>query len=111
MTESNVQDYISSIAVSKYLKPNLPPWQICVIPILSTGSSAVTRSDEPVPSTSASSSNQSAPAVEEEQQQSTTSESSSVNRQKNSLKPFKMIKKSIRLLYLVCTHIFVFVCV
>lgn len=47
VTEANVQDYISNI-VSKYLPPDLPPWQICVIP-LATNS---TRPDEPIASTS-----------------------------------------------------------
>lgn len=32
VTEINIQDYISNI-VSKYLPPDLPPWQICVIPM------------------------------------------------------------------------------
>lgn len=34
MSESNIQEYISNI-VSKYLPPSLPPWQICIIPIVS----------------------------------------------------------------------------
>lgn len=43
VTESNVQDYISNI-VSKYLPQNLPPWQICVIPI--TNTTAIPRIDD-----------------------------------------------------------------
>lgn len=35
VTETNVQEYISNI-VSKYLPPDLPPWQICVIPMSNT---------------------------------------------------------------------------
>lgn len=42
VTEANVQDYISNI-VSKYLPTNLPPWQICVIPI--TNTTVVTHTD------------------------------------------------------------------
>lgn len=33
VTEANIQDYISNI-VSKYLQVGLPPWQICVIPVV-----------------------------------------------------------------------------
>lgn len=34
VSEANIQEYISNI-VSKYLPPSLPPWQICIIPIIS----------------------------------------------------------------------------
>lgn len=69
MTEANIQDYISNI-VSKYLQVGLPPWQICVIPIVK--SVPLARSDEAAaePSTSAdrdvTSGND---AIEDEQQQ------------------------------------------
>lgn len=46
MTEANVQDYISNI-VSKYLPPEQPPWQICIVPLAAsqpTQSSATTTS-------------------------------------------------------------------
>lgn len=33
VTEANIKDYISNI-VSKYLQVGLPPWQICVIPVV-----------------------------------------------------------------------------
>lgn len=52
VTEANIQDYISNI-VSKYLQVGLPPWQICVIPVVK--SVPLARSDEAAiePSTSA----------------------------------------------------------
>lgn len=44
VTSANIQDYISNI-VSKYFPAGLPPWQICVIPVLGTQTSQ--RSEEP----------------------------------------------------------------
>lgn len=38
VTESNVQQYISDI-VSKYLPSSVPPWQICIVPIMSSNPS------------------------------------------------------------------------
>lgn len=65
VTESNIQDYISNI-VSKYLPAGLPPWQICVIPIVRT--IPLARSDEIAgPSTLAEST--SGNETEEEQHQ------------------------------------------
>lgn len=60
VTSTNVQDYISNI-VSKYFPVGLPPWQICVIPVI--GAASTQRSEEAasIPSTSADS------ASEEEQ--------------------------------------------
>lgn len=35
VTEATVQEYISNI-ITKYLPSTLPPWQICIIPIVPT---------------------------------------------------------------------------
>lgn len=53
VTMTNVQDYISNI-VSKYLPVGLPPWQICVIPVISTTPTTRTEDIASAPSTSAS---------------------------------------------------------
>lgn len=73
MTESNVQDYISNI-VSKYFPVGLPPWQICVIPVIGTVSSANTEDTTTVASTSA----ESAGAVDMEDDQQTPSDTTMV---------------------------------
>lgn len=64
ITESNIQDYVSNI-VSKHLPPDLPPWQICVIPMASQ-----TVRPEEMPSTS------SATPTESTDEQSNPNESS-----------------------------------
>lgn len=82
VTESNIQDYISNI-VSKYLPVGLPPWQICVIPIIR--SVPLARSDETAgPSTSAESTSGNDTEEEqhqprEQQQQSISNEQTAVN--------------------------------
>lgn len=54
VTTTNIQDYISNI-VSKYLPVGLPPWQICVIPVIAPTTSATRTEDiTSIPSTSAS---------------------------------------------------------
>lgn len=80
VTESNIQDYISNI-VSKYLQVGLPPWQICVIPIVKPVPLA--RFDETAagPSTSAEATNGNDDTEEEQhqqQQQSISNEQTSV---------------------------------
>lgn len=67
VTKRNIQDYISNI-VSKYLPVGLPPWQICVIPVIRTVSSAQPDDTTNVPSTSTESVSEN--ETEEEQQQS-----------------------------------------
>lgn len=62
VTTANVQEYISNI-VSKYLPIALPPWQICVIPMIGTTSSSPRTDPVSLPSTSASGND-----TEEEQQ-------------------------------------------
>lgn len=83
VTEANIQDYVSNI-VSKYLPPDLPPWQICVIPM-------ATRSDDAVSSTlsaaecespasgSASTSTPAMEMVEEPTQQTETDSSAALS--------------------------------
>lgn len=67
VTESNIQDYISNI-VSKYLPVGLPPWQICVIPLIKTA--PLTRSEETAgPSSSAAESTSGNDTEEELQHQ------------------------------------------
>lgn len=69
VTGSNIQDYISNI-VSKYFPVGLPPWQICVIPVIRTIST--TRAEDiNAPSTSTESPND----TEDEQQTSGDSQS------------------------------------
>lgn len=67
VTASNIQDYISNI-VSKYFQVGLPPWQICVIPVIRTKSSARAEDTTAAPSTSTESA--SGNDTEEEQQTS-----------------------------------------
>jgi hypothetical protein len=40
ITESNIQDYVSSEIVSKYMPHDYPPWQIYIIPVMPSFSSA-----------------------------------------------------------------------
>lgn len=67
VTEANIQDYISNI-VSKYLPPDLPPWQICVIPL-----SNASRSEDVTASTSAASETVASESFEEQQSESSVS--------------------------------------
>lgn len=92
ITEANIQDYISNI-VSKYLPPDLPPWQICVIPMSSTNTTRVDdvpatvtttttlSSDECGPSGMASTSDAAMETVIEEptQQNDSTTDSSTMS--------------------------------
>lgn len=71
VNESNVQNYISNI-ISKYLPSNIPPWQICIVPICGQAPSTSTRSDE-MASTSSYDSD-----VESEQQQQSSNDSLAV---------------------------------
>lgn len=73
VTKGNIQDYISTI-VSKYLPAGLPPWQICVIPVIRTVSSVRPDDTASVPSTSA----ESVSGNETEEEQQTSSESTTV---------------------------------
>lgn len=73
VTGSNIQDYISNI-VSKYFPVGLPPWQICVIPVIRTISPARAE-DLNAPSTSTSTESASGNDTEEEQQTSGDSQS------------------------------------
>lgn len=68
VTVANIQDYISNI-VSKYLQVGLPPWQICVIPVVK--SVPLARFDEAAaePSTSAESTSGNDDTEEEHHQQ------------------------------------------
>lgn len=73
VTESNVQDYISNI-VSKYFPVGLPPWQICVIPVIGTVSSASAENT----ATEASTSAESASAINMDEDQQTASDTTAV---------------------------------
>lgn len=64
VTSVNVQDYISNI-VSKYLPVGLPPWQICVIPVI--GPTSTTSSTRPEDIASVASTSASGNDTEEEQ--------------------------------------------
>lgn len=79
VTETNIQDYISNI-VSKYLPPDLPPWQICVIPManatrLDDAASSTLSAAECGPSGSSSTSAANVDAVEETAQHTETESS------------------------------------
>lgn len=76
VTKGNIQDYISNI-VSKYLPIGLPPWQICVIPVIRTVSSARPDDTASIPSTSA----ESMSGNETEEEQQTSSDSTTAVRQ------------------------------
>lgn len=75
VTASNIQDYISNI-VSKYIPVGLPPWQICVIPVIRTKSSARAEDITAIPSTST----ESASGNDTEEEQQTSSDSTTVRR-------------------------------
>lgn len=82
VTETNIQDYISNI-VSKYLPPDLPPWQICVIPMsnstrLDDASSQTLSAPECGPSSVASTSAATVEATVEEPAHQTEIDSSAL---------------------------------
>lgn len=86
VTETNIQDYVSNI-VSKYLPPDMPPWQICVIPMANTtrsddvvSSSSLSAAEcEPSASGSASTSTSATEMVEEPAQQAETDSSAALS--------------------------------